>query len=226
MNEKEVLELLGNVGAVIKESHIVYTSGKHGTAYVNKDAVYPHTKETSALCKTTAGFFIDDDVEIVIAPAVGGIILSQWTAHHLSELLGREVLGVYAEKEVISISDPEDKGRKCFIETGEFVIKRGYDKLVANKNVLVVEDVLTTGGSAKKVVEAVRKLGGNVVGLGVLCNRGGITPSDVADPPKLFALVNVKLDSWDEVDCPLCNQDVPINTDVGKGREFLSKKTS
>lgn len=226
MKEKEVLQLLGSVGAVITDSHIVYTSGKHGSAYVNKDAVYPHTKETSALCKTTAEFFIGADVDAVIAPAVGGIILSQWTAHHLSELLGREVLGVYAEKETIAIPDPEDKGRKCFAETGEFVIKRGYDKLVANKNVLVVEDVLTTGGSAKKVIEAVRRLGGNVVGLGVLCNRGGIIPSDVADPPQLFALVNVKLDSWDEAECPLCAQDAPINTDVGKGREYLSKKAN
>jgi len=88
----------------------------------------------------------------------------------------------------------------------------------------VVGDVLTTGGSAKKVVEATRALGGNIVGLGVLCNRGGITPQDVADPPKLFALVNVKLDAWDEAGCPLCAQNVPINTDVGKGREFLARK--
>jgi len=209
MTEREVLEILSKVGAVITDSHIVYTSGKHGTAYVNKDAVYPHTKETSDLCRAIAEQFADDGVEVVIAPAIGGVILSQWTAHHLSEITGREVLGVYAEK----------------VESGDaFVIKRGYDKLVAGKDVLVVEDVLTTGGSAKKVVEATRALGGNIVGLGVLCNRGGITPQDVADPPKLFALVNVKLDAWDEAGCPLCAQNVPINTDVGKGREFLARK--
>lgn len=208
MNEQNVLQLLGNVGAVIKDSHIVYTSGKHGTAYVNKDAIYPHTKETSDLCRAIAEQFAGDGVDVVIAPAIGGVILSQWTAHHLSEITGREIFGVYAEK----------------TEDGGFIIKRGYDKIVAGKNILVVEDVLTTGGSAKKVVEVTRILGGNVIGLGVLCNRGGITPSDVADPPKLFALVNVKLDSWDEADCPLCVQNIPINTDVGKGREFLAKK--
>jgi orotate phosphoribosyltransferase len=120
------------------------------------------------------------------------------------------VLGVYAEKTV----------------EGGFVIKRGYEKIVAGKKVLVVEDVLTTGGSAKKVVEVTRNLGGEVVGLGVICNRGGITPSDVANPPKLFALINVKLDSWDEAGCPLCVKNVPVNTYVGKGREFLAKKTS
>ena len=209
MNEQEVLQVLANVGAVIANSHIVYTSGKHGTAYVNKDAVYPHTKETSDLCRAIAEQFADESVEVVIAPAIGGVILSQWIAHHLSEITRREVFGVYAEK----------------AESGDtFIIKRGYDKLVAGKNVLVVEDVLTTGGSAKKVVEATRALGGNIVGLGILCNRGGITPQDVADPPKLFALVNVKLDAWDEAECPLCAKSVPINTDVGKGREYLARK--
>lgn len=206
--EQEVLDILGRVGAVITNSHIVYTSGKHGTAYVNKDAVYPHTEDTSYLCGDIAEKFANDNVEVVIAPALGGIILSQWTAYHLTKLTGREVLGVYAEK----------------TEDGNFVIKRGYDKIVAGKNVLVVEDVLTTGGSAKKVIEATRAIGGNVIGLGVLCNRGGITPSDMANPPKLFSLVNVKLDAWDEADCPLCAGGKPINTDVGKGREFLARK--
>ena len=209
MNEQEVLRVLGKVGLVIANSHIVYTSGKHGTAYVNKDAVYPHTKETSDLCRAIAQQFANDGVEVVIAPAIGGVILSQWTANHLTELTGSEVLGVYAEK-----ADSGDA----------FIIKRNYDKIVAGKNVLVVEDVLTTGGSAKKVVEATRAIGGKVIGLGVLCNRGGITTQDVADVPELFALANVKLDAWDEADCPLCAQSVPINTDVGKGREYLARK--
>lgn len=209
MDEQEVLVVLGKVGAVITDSHIVYTSSKHGTAYINKDAVYPHTKETSRLCRVIAERFADDGVEVVIAPAIGGVILSQWTAHHLSEMNGRKVLGIYAEKS----------------ENGDtFIIKRGYDKLIAGKRILVVEDVLTTGGSAKKVIEATRAIGGNVIGLGVLCNRGGITPQDVADVSKLDALVNVTLEAWDEAMCPLCEQNVPINTDIGKGREFLARK--
>ena len=224
MNEQEVLEILGRVGAVINDSHIVYTSGKHGTAYINKDALYPYTGYTSDLCREIAEQFTNYSVEMVIAPAIGGVILSQWTAHHLSKINGYKVLGVYAEKEILAIPDPEGKSRPCYVETGNFIIKRGYDKLVAKRNVLVVEDVLTTGGSAKKVIEAVRIIGCNVVGLGVLCNRGGITPQDVANPLKLFALTHVKLDSWEEADCPLCAQGVPINTDVGKGREYLARK--
>ncbi|MDO8649758.1 MAG: phosphoribosyltransferase family protein [Candidatus Berkelbacteria bacterium] len=209
LSERKVLEILAKVDAVLTDGHFVYTSGRHGTVYVNKDAVYPHTAETSKLCRAIAERFAADNVQVVIAPAIGGVILSQWTAHHLSDLTGREVLAVYAEK-----SDSDDS----------FVVKRGSDKLIPGKNVLVVEDILTTGGSAKKVVEATRALGGNIVGLGVLCNRGGITSQDVADVPKLDALVSVKLDSWDEADCPLCASGVPVNTDVGKGREFLACK--
>jgi orotate phosphoribosyltransferase len=210
MFEQVVLRLLKEVGAVITDSHIVYTSGKHGTAYVNKDAIYPHTKETSMLCRAIAERFVHKNVQVVIAPAIGGVILSQWTAYHLTKLsTGGEVLGVYAEK--------SDDGNS-------FIIKRGYDKLITGKNVLVVEDVLTTGGSAKKVVEATRAIGGKVVGLGVLCNRGCVTAHDIADVPELFALVNVAMDAWNEAECPLCAQDVPINTDVGKGREYLARK--
>lgn len=209
MTEKEILSTLTNVSAVITNSHIVYTSGKHGSMYVNKDALYPHTKQTSELCRLFADHFSKDDVDVVIAPALGGIILSQWTAHHLSQLTGREVLGLYAEK----------------IEgTKDFVIKRGYDKLLAGKKVLILEDVLTTGGSVKKVVELVRSMEGVIVGVGALCNRGGILSTDIGNVPKLFALVSIALDSWAPEDCPLCKQGIPINTSVGKGREFLEDR--
>lgn len=209
MPETIVYNLLENVGAVITGSHIVYKSGKHGSAYVNKDAVYPHTKITSDLCREIAREFAFDDVEVVIAPAIGGVILMTWTAAHLSGLGNRDVLGVYAEK-----------------DGDGFVIKRGYDKLLAGRRVLVVEDLLTTGGSVKKVIEETRAIGGNVVGLAVLCNRGGVTSQDVGGVPKFFALTNVKLDAWDEADCPLCKQGVPINIEVGHGREFLIRKAS
>lgn len=222
MNEHEVLQILAQTKAIITDSHIVYTSGKHGAVYVNKDAVYPHTVETSWLCSEIAGRFAEAAVEVVIAPAIGGVILSQWTAHGLFALTGRDVLAVYAEKQTRG-GVVDYKGEMGEPPEEYFAIKRGYDKLIPGKNVLVVEDVLTTGGSAKKVIEAVRLLGGNVVGLGVLCNRGGITPEDVGAVPKLTALVDVKLDSWDEADCPLCAQGIPINTDVGKGREFLAR---
>jgi len=133
MTESEILKILHNTGAIIRDDHFVYTSGKHGSSYVNKDAIYPHTKVISNLCLEIAKRFAKSNIEVVIAPAIGGVILSQWTAHHLSRLTKRKVLGIYAEK-------GDDK----------FIIKRGYDKLLNRKNVLVVEDVINTGGSARK----------------------------------------------------------------------------
>ncbi len=211
MQSVEFLDVLQKLHAVITNTHVVYTSGKHGSAYVNKDALYPHTAETSRLCRALSELFHSDSVEVVIAPAVGGVILSQWTAYHLSEMSGSQVLGVYADK----------------LESGDaFVIKRGYDALIKGKNVLVVEDVLTTGGSVRKVIEATRACGGNVIGCGVICNRGGVTAKDLGDVPKLVALVNVTLDMWDAQNCHLCELNVPINLEVGKGQEFLARKTS
>lgn len=223
MDELEVRKLFARVQAVIDGSHIVYTSGKHGPSYVNKDAMYPHTTATSRLCRELATRFADDGVEVVVAPAIGAVILSQHTAFHLTSTSTIEVLGVYAEKETVPIADPEGLGRKCYAETGAFALYRGYDKFVIGKRVLIVEDVLTTGGSVRKVVDVVRKAGGTVVGVGALCNRGGITEHDIGDVPKLVSLMNVRLEAWDEADCVLCLQKVPMNTEVGKGKEFLAK---
>jgi len=180
------------------------------TSIFNKDGLYPHTRETSELCLTIANHFVwGKTIEVVIAPAIGGVILSQWTAHYLSEISSNKVLSVYAEK----------------TKDGEtFIIGRGYDNLIIGKNVLVVEDVLTTGGSVKKVIEAVRALGGNIVGLGAICNRGRVTAEDVGGVPILYSMVNIKFDAWNEAECPLCANNVPINTNVGRGSEYLAKK--
>ena len=98
MSKQEALAVLARTGAVITKTHVVYTSGRHGSAYINKDAVYPHTQATSKLCRAIAENFFYANVDAVIAPAMGGIILSQWVAYHLTELSGHEALGIYAEK--------------------------------------------------------------------------------------------------------------------------------
>src|SRR3989339_1159783 len=151
----KVVDILKKIGAVITDDHFVYTSGKHGSVYINKDALYPHTAETSEVCRTMAEMFKDKEVEAVVGPALGGIILSQWVAHHLSQMKGKEILAVYTEK--------NKEGIQTFT--------RGYEKLVNSKNVLLVEDAPTTGGSAKKVVEIVKNAGGKVVAVSVMVNK-------------------------------------------------------
>lgn len=210
MNEFQILETMASVGAILTNSHIVYTSGRHGDSYVNKDALYPHTDVTSRLCESIAKVFAPEKVEAVIAPAIGGVILSQWVAHHLTALTGKKVLSLYAEK------SPTDDS---------FLVRRGYEKLLPKRKILVVEDVLTTGGSVKKVVQTCKSLGADVVGVAALCNRGEISATQLG-VSKLHSLVRVNLASWDEPECPLCAQKVPVNLEVGKGREFLARKNS
>lgn len=203
MNESEFLKILGDIKAIIKDSHIIYTSGKHGSAYVNKDAIYPHTDITRDLTKAMAQSFAGQGVDVVVAPVVGGVILSQWVAYHLSEIENKKILGVYAEK-------TED--------AAGFELRRGYAKLVEGKNVLVVEDILNTGGSVKKVVDMLKPLQAKVIGVAAICNRGNVKPEDVG-VKQLKSLLNINLEAWDTSDCPLCAQKVPINTEVGKGKK-------
>src|SRR5258708_33859616 len=141
MND-EVITILKKTKAILADSHFVGTSGRHMPTYINKDALYPHTQETSRICQLFAEKYKDQAIDVVAAPALGGIILSTWTAYHLSQLKKKEVLGVYTEK-------TPDKNQ---------VFTRGYDKLVKGKNVLIIEDLTTTGGSVKKVVDSIRNV--------------------------------------------------------------------
>jgi orotate phosphoribosyltransferase len=192
-------EILSESGAVRNGIHVVYTSGRHGSAYVNKDAVYPHTERVAELCRLMAEAARPFRPEVVCGPAMGGIILSQWTAHHLG------ILGVYAEKAA----------------GGGLELRRGYDRVVAGRRVLVVEDILNTGGSLRQAVAAVQAAGGQVVAAMALVNRGGVTAA-VVGAPSLAALMDLMLESWDAAECPLCRRKVPVDTTVGKGREFLA----
>lgn len=208
LTEDEVLGILQKVGA-FRSGHFVLVSGRHADSYVLKDAMYAYPRETSQVCREMAERFKNAGVEAVIGPAIGAAILAQWTAYHMSELTRREVYGVYADKD----------------GQGGFIIKRGYDAVIKGKKTLVVEDLTTTGGSIRKVVEAARAAGADVVGAIALVNRGGVTKEDIGNPPVFDQLLNVDLESWDEADCELCKKGIPVNTDVGHGKDFLARGT-
>lgn len=215
MEKNEIVEILKKIGAVITDSHFVYTSGKHGSVYINKDALYPHTEETSRVGELFAQKYKDLDIEVVVAPAVGGTILSQWTAYHLSILRQKEVLSAYTEK---------DKGTTASASGSEQIFRRGYDKIVKGKRALVVEDLTTTGMSVKKVVEAVKKAEGIVVAVGVMINRD---PEHVNARSLGFtfdALGVILAQAYNESECPLCKKNIPINTEFAHGKEYLVKK--
>lgn len=201
MGQEALLRLFNQFGAIIDDSHVVYTSGRHGRAYVNKDALFPWPNLVETICKELASRLHDTQVDVVVGPVAGGVAYAFELARHL----GPEVLRIYAEK----------------ADGGGFVLKRGFDKLVEGKRVLVVEDILNTGGSVAAVIRAVQDAGGTIVAIAAICNRGGVT-ADQLQVPQLVSLVNVTMESWEAKDCPLCRDNVPINTKVGHGAEFVA----
>ena len=211
INDPQIMQMFADVGAIISDSHFVYSSGRHSSVYINKDALYLHTGTISKLCALMARPYDAEQIDAVVGPVMGGIVLSQWVAHALNARRpSGETLAIYAEKD----NDSPDK---------TFSFHRGYDNHIPGKNILVVEDVLTTGGSARQVIELIRRHGGNVVGLSALCNRGNVQPADIGNVP-LQSLIYIDLETFAEADCPFCKMQVPINTDVGKGRAFLAKQ--
>lgn len=214
MKEDKIIKILKKVGAVIVDDHFVYTSGKHGSVYIRKDKLYPYTRLTSKVCQMMAEQVKDLDIDVVVGPALCGIVLSQWTAFHLSKLTKKEVFSVFTEKSY------EDKQ----IFDRPQMLKRGYDALVKGKRVLVVEDLTTTGMSVKKVVDRVKEAGGKVVSVFILVNRN---PKDINSKfmgASLKSLSIFKADAYDEDKCPLCKKNIPINTEVGHGKEYIARK--
>jgi orotate phosphoribosyltransferase len=211
----DIIKILKKVGAIITDDHFVYTSGKHGSVYINKDFLYPHNKETSQVGKMFAEKFKNKNIDVVAAPAVGGTILCQWTAYYLSKLRKKEVLSVYTEK---------DKGTTASAAESEQVFRRGYDQFIKGKKVLVLEDLTTTGISVKKTVNAVKKVGGKVVAVGVMVNRNpkGVGAKLLGTP--FYALGIFPAEAYDEKDCPLCKKNIPINTKFGHGKKYLEEK--
>ena len=204
----EVIDILKKAGSVLTGGHFVGTSGLHFDTYVNKDFLYPHTKETSRICELMAEKYKDANIEVVVGPALGGIILSQWTASHLSKIYGKEVLGIYTEKSL-------DGGQ---------MFTRGYEKYIKEgKRVLVVEDIITTGGSIFKAISAVKEAGGNVVGACAMVNKNKNLNKTMFGVP-FDTLTDLFVDTYSADSCPLCKSGVPVNPNVGHGKKFLEEK--
>jgi len=207
----EALRLLKQCQAVIDNDHFVYASGKHGSAYINKNAVLDDPQRLKGLCNLMMCIFADDVYDVVVGPESGGIKIADGVAASACDRSGpakRIVTSYHAMK------------------TGSGGFDFGLDDYIAirGRTVLVVEDVLTTGASCRKVVELVRKVGGNVIGVGAFVNRGSVTAEQLGNVPQFVSLVDLPLQSWEEHECPMCKAGVPVRTDLGKGKAFLESK--
>lgn len=202
-----LIELLKEVGAVMPNDHFVGTSGAHFDTYINKDALYPYIDKVSEVGDMFAEAIQEYPIDVVAGPALGGIILSQWTAAKLSDKTGKRILSVYAEKKDDTLQ-----------------LTRGYDKVVAGKNVAVVEDLTTTGGSLKKVIEAIQAAGGTVVVAAVMVNKSPqLVTSEFFGVP-FVALSEMPVQTYEAEDCALCANQVPVNTSIGHGKKFVESR--
>lgn len=203
----KVIDILTGLGAILTNNHFVGTSGRHFGTYLNKDALFPHTAETSKICALVAQKAKQLQIDVVVAPALGGLILSQWVAHHLSRIKNKKILATFTEK------TPENNQ----------IITRGYDKLIKNRNILVVEDFITTGGSVKKTINSVRKAGGRIVAVCALVNKNPRNVSSKNLGVPLITLADLPIESYDANDCPMCKINQPVNTVLGHGKKFKLK---
>lgn len=215
MKDQKILQILKKVKAIYTNDHFVLTSGKHAAVYINKDTLYPHTRETAKVGKMMAEKFKNNKIDVVVAPAVGGTILSQWTAYYLTKLTKREVLSAYTEK---------DKGTLASASESVQLLRRGYDKVVKNKRVLIVEDLTSTGTSVKKVVSVVKAAGGKIVAICVMVNRDPKNVNTKTLGVPFISLGELIVKQYDPNNCELCKHNIPINVTLGHGKKFLEEK--
>lgn len=217
MEPTDVTACFERTHAILRNDHFVYASGKHGSMYVNKKMLYTDARATAFLCKemarrALAGF---GPITCVVGPEKGGIILAQWVGYFFSaERPGCRVTSVFAEKSKWDIIAPY--GGPHFIFSDE------YKDFVRDKYVVLVDDVVNTGGSLRSLARLVRECGGNIRGAAVLWDRGDVTADDI-EVPSLISLVNEKMESWPADNCSLCMEKKPINPHYGRGREFITK---
>jgi orotate phosphoribosyltransferase len=176
MSEAETLALYEKTGALLR-GHFLLSSGLHSDTYLQSALVLQHPEYATALGGELAAPFTEAGVQVVVAPAIGGILV----AHEVARALGAR--GLFTER-----------------EDGAMRLRRGF-AVARGERCLVVEDVVTTGGSTREVMQAVAEAGGRVVGVGALIDRSG---GAAAFPVRYAALATIAVPNFKPADCPLC----------------------
>lgn len=183
MTEKEILDALVATKALL-QGHFLLRSGLHSDRFFQAALVLQHTRLAAELCAELAGKFAGEQIDCVISPALGGLVVGQEVGRSLG------VRAIFAEKD----------------EYSNLLLRRGF-AITAGERLLVVEDVVTKGGRVQQTIDLVRKAGGQVVGVAVLVDRsGGATRFEV--PMK--SLIQLSLPTYAPESCPLCRQGLPV----------------
>jgi len=181
MTRDELLDLYRRSGALL-EGHFRLTSGLHSPGYLQCALVLQHPRHAEALGRAIAERTRDLRPTVVLSPALGGVVIG----HEVARALG--VRAIFAER-----------------QDGALMLRRGF-VVAENDRVLVVEDVVTTGGSTRETIQVARAAGGHVVGAGSIVNRGAGAQLDVP----YVALLEIALPTYEPDTCPLCAQGLPV----------------
>ena len=182
MENEEYLDIFRQTGALL-EGHFVLTSGRHSSSYFQCAKVLQYPKYLNLFSKIISDHFQTLDINTVISPAIGGIVIGTRVG---GELVKRTI---FAER-----------------EDGKMTLRRGFSISEGDK-VLVVEDVITTGGSVKEVMETVEESGGEVVGVAVIVDRSN---GKAILHDNQFSIVKLQVESFDENEVPDELSAIPI----------------
>jgi len=178
----DVLEIFRSAGA-IKEGHFLLASGLHSPVYWEKFRILQHPSLTEKLCRLIVNHFKNHRIDVVAGPTTGGIILAFETARQLG------VTGIFAEK----VGD-------------ERVFRRDF-QIAPGEHVLIVDDIVTTGSSVRETISAVSKLGGIIIGIGVLVDR---SEKNLDFQLPFFSCLRAPTIAYPPEECPLCAARVPL----------------
>jgi orotate phosphoribosyltransferase len=179
----DVEAFIKSTGALLN-GHFKLASGRHSAQYIEKFRIMEDPDATVALCGMIAEHFRSSGPTVVVGPAMGGVILAFETARQLG------VRAIFTEK--------DSDGRHMF--------DRGFEVKMDDR-VLVVDDVLTTGGSVRQVLGLLTRMDRNVIGVGFLIDRAGGSV-DFGIP--FFACQQLSIESFDAAACPLCHKGLPL----------------
>ncbi len=182
MDSEALLDLFRKSGALL-EGHFRLTSGLHSPGYLQCALVLQHPGSAETLGRELAARMRELRPTVVLSPALGGIVIGQ----EVGRALG--VRAIFAER-----------------QDGALTLRRGFT-LGEHDRVIVVEDVLTTGGSTRETIQVARAAGGQVVGAGSIVNRSGKAPD--LDVP-FRSVLDVPLPTYEPERCPLCALGLPV----------------
>jgi orotate phosphoribosyltransferase len=184
VTNEEVLKIYEETGALLK-GHFRLSSGRHSDRYLQSALVLQYPWQAEMLCQALAEKVRPLNPQAVLSPAMGGLFVG----HELARAL--RVRSIFTERNK---------------ETDAMELRRGFT-VGKGERIFAVEDIITTGKSVRESYQVVRELGAEVVGVGCLIDRsGGENAFDV--PVK--SLTSMKVESWEEKDCPMCKQGLPV----------------